>query len=157
MPWNHHNRLPYQIKGEKPVTNVQIDAQTTEIWPKHLNVTLSVSGRVIKWVSLWVTSYLEKSWASKNEGGFVLIPHNNSPILQNINPKPCFIFLYCNFEPLWSEASLLSMKKLFLPITDSCSNCWETIPRSSRGSSKLSLWKDNSIYLIHIHTKEVEN
>ncbi len=35
----HHFRIP----GGKTVTNVQIDQQTTEIWPKQINVTLSVS------------------------------------------------------------------------------------------------------------------
>ncbi len=30
--------LPHGILGGKMVKNVQIDAQTTEIWPKELNV-----------------------------------------------------------------------------------------------------------------------
>ncbi len=36
--------------------------QTTDIWPKQLNVTLSA----IKWESLWLTPWLERNWASKN-------------------------------------------------------------------------------------------
>ncbi len=35
--------LPSQIIGVKSVKSVQIIPQTTEIWPKQLNVTLSVS------------------------------------------------------------------------------------------------------------------
>ncbi len=35
--------FPYQILGSKTVKNVQIDPQTAEIWPKQLNVKLSVS------------------------------------------------------------------------------------------------------------------
>ncbi len=35
------NGYPYQILGDKPVKNVQIDPQTTDIWPKELFVTLS--------------------------------------------------------------------------------------------------------------------
>ncbi len=34
--------IKFYIGGET-VKNVQIDPQTTEIWPKHFNVTLSVS------------------------------------------------------------------------------------------------------------------
>ena len=40
---SHHKRLPDQILGDKTVKNIQIDQQTTEIWPKELFVTLSVS------------------------------------------------------------------------------------------------------------------
>ena len=40
---NQHKWLPYQILGGKSGKNVQIDSKTTEIWPKQLNVTLSVS------------------------------------------------------------------------------------------------------------------
>ncbi len=36
---NHHKWLSYQILGGKTVQNVQIDPQTTEIWPKQLIVT----------------------------------------------------------------------------------------------------------------------
>ena len=35
---NHHKWLPYQILGGKTVKNVQRGPQTTEIWPKKLNV-----------------------------------------------------------------------------------------------------------------------
>ncbi len=40
---SYHKWLPYQILGGKTVKNVQIDHKTTEIWPKELFVTLSVS------------------------------------------------------------------------------------------------------------------
>ena len=42
---NHRKWLPCQILGGKLIKNVQIDQQTTEMWPKQLNVTLSLSKR----------------------------------------------------------------------------------------------------------------
>ena len=35
---NHQKWLPYQILGGNTVKNVQIDPQTTDIWPKQLSV-----------------------------------------------------------------------------------------------------------------------
>ena len=45
---NHKKWLPLQIRGAKTVKNVQIDPQTTEIWPKQLNVTLSASETLVR-------------------------------------------------------------------------------------------------------------
>ncbi len=45
---NYHKWLPYQILGGKTVKNVDIDPQTTEIWPKELFVTLSVSDNLVR-------------------------------------------------------------------------------------------------------------
>ncbi len=41
--FNHHKWLPYQILVSKTVKNVQIDKQTSEVYPTELFVTLFVS------------------------------------------------------------------------------------------------------------------
>ncbi len=43
VPRNHQKELSYKSLGSKTVKNVQIDLQTTKLWPKQLIVTLSVS------------------------------------------------------------------------------------------------------------------
>ena len=45
--FNQRKWLPYKILGGKPVKNVKIDPQTTEIWSKKLNKTSWVREGVI--------------------------------------------------------------------------------------------------------------
>ncbi len=46
--YDNSNLIPYQILGGKIVKNVQIDPHTSEICPKQLNVTLSVSDTLVE-------------------------------------------------------------------------------------------------------------
>ena len=67
--------LPHKILGGKTLKNVQIDPQTTDIWPKQLIVTLSVR----EWVN---DALIRESNANKAFELMRIIEYTNSPMEQ---------------------------------------------------------------------------
>ena len=85
---NHPKWLPYQILGGKTVINVQIDPQTTEIWPKELFVTLFVRGRMSNTLVRKKLSFYKKPMVILAFFASILL----SLVLQIIN-RPTYVAL----------------------------------------------------------------